>query len=144
MADVFGYTKDQQAGGVLSFTNVALKVGAEVQLVQSVNVQYQRQVTPVMAAGMATIFLCPQPPTGTLQATRAIGGTAKVASDWKTKGYCELETINIVNTGKATCGSVPNCQLTAEGMFTGYTFTLNTGAGVSVTDGASYTLSDIH
>jgi hypothetical protein len=97
-----------------------------------------------MAAGLATIYLCPQPPTGTLQATRAIGGTAKVAKDWKTKGYCDEETINIIKTGKNPCPGVPECSLTAKGMFTGYSFTLNTGAGVSVTDGASYTLSNIH
>lgn len=142
--DVFGYDKDQKAGGVLTFTNVALKIGKQVELVQSINVQYQRQVTPVMAAGLATIYLCPQPATGTLQSTRAIGTNSKVAADWKTKGYCEEETINIIKTGKSKCPGLPNCQLTAQGMFTGYSFTLNTGAGVSVTDGASYTLSDIH
>jgi hypothetical protein len=59
MADIFGVEKDNSSTGVLSFQNVVLTIDDDIRLCQSANLNYQRQITPVMAVGIPTVFLSP-------------------------------------------------------------------------------------
>jgi hypothetical protein len=71
--DVFGYSKTTTPGGVLSFTDVIVKVGSnDLMLCQRVDVNYERTITPVMGVGYADIWLAPMPATGRATVSRAI------------------------------------------------------------------------
>lgn len=160
MADIFGVNKDNSTTSVLSFQHVFLKIGKkdkleEIKLCQQANLNYQRQITPVMAVGVPTIFLSPQPGQGTLQVSRAIGSAQKLGKDLAldTTG-CEildfsLSTGTTNNSTTSTSGSnTQQCQaggggVTGKGMMSGYNFSVNVGGGVSVTDGCTLTVVDV-
>lgn len=142
-ADIFGVNKDVPTKSVLSFQHVTLKIGAEIKLCQQANLNYQRQITPVMAVGIPTIFLSPQPGQGTLQVSRAIGSEQKLGKDLKldTSGCSILNfSLSTGNTGDCNAGGG---GVTGKGMMSGYAFNVNVGGGVSVTDGCTLTVIDV-
>lgn len=143
MADIFGVNKDNSSSGVLSFQNVALIIeGSVPQLVQTANLNYSRQITPVMAVGLDTVYLSPQPGQGTLNITRAIGETGVFGRDFALdKTGCELKYFALT--------SIPDtCQhgtglVAGLGMMAGYSLNVNVGGGVSVTEGCSLHVVDV-
>lgn len=141
--DIFGVNKDTSPKGVLSFQHVTLKIGKEIKLCQQANLNYQRQITPVMAVGISTIFLSPQPGQGTLQVTRAIGQGQKLGSDLKldTTG-CSIKDFTL-STGKTGSCKAGSGTVKGKGMMSGYSFNVNVGGGVSVTDGCTLTVVDV-
>lgn len=148
--DIFGYEKKTQTGGVLTFNEVAVSIDSDsdkIYLVQSARLQYRRTVTPVMAAGTSTIFLSPQPGTGEFAITRAIGnpsdggGSGNLGTKFREETHCKINTIKVFKVAGEGCADTPGCDLTMQGMLTGFDFQLNVaGQGVSVTDGATYTI----
>lgn len=144
--DIFGYTHTEQTGGVMSFQDVAVSVGGtQMYLVQQASLQYRRTITPIMAAGTATVYLAPQPGTGEFTMTRAIGGESGPASaKLKQPSACKPVEIKISKSGKGTgCAEVPGADITMSGLMSGYQFQINVGSGVSVTDGATYTITTV-
>lgn len=153
--DIFGYEKKTNTGGVLTFSDIAISIdgdGNKIYLVQQARLQYRRTVSPVMAAGTSTIFLSPQPGMGEFAITRAIGentekslGTGNVGTKFKEENHCKINTIKVFKvTGDGCQKDMPNCELTMQGMLTSYDFQLNVGGqGVSVTDGATYTIVSV-
>ena len=143
MADIFGVTKDNSSTGVLSFQNVVLTIDSDITLCQAANLNYQRQITPVMAVGIPTVFLSPQPGQGTLQITRAIGANEVLGSDLALDSTgCELKYFTLTaNPGSCDAGSG---TVSGEGMMSGYSFNINVGGGVSVTEGATMTVIDVY
>lgn len=142
MADIFGVNKDTSSTGVLSFQNVVLTIGFDITLCQSANLNYQRQITPVMAVGIPTVFLSPQPGQGTLQVTRAIGDSETLGSDLQLDSTgCEIKDFSLTaDPGDCESGSG---MVTGSGMMSGYSFNVNVGGGVSVTEGCTMTVIDV-
>lgn len=156
--DIFGYEKTTNTGGVLNFSEVAVSIDSEqgkenkVYLVQQARLQYRRTVTPVMAAGTSTIFLSPQPGTGEFAITRAIGDAAgdsdaksgNVGTKFREENHCKINKIKVFKVEGNGCASTPNCNIAMDGMLTAFDFQLNVaGQGVSVTDGATYTVVSV-
>lgn len=154
--DIFGYEKDTKTGGVLSFSEVAISIddssgSDKIYLVQSARLQYRRVVTPVMAAGTSTIFLSPQPGTGEFAITRAIGnstktsGSGNVGTKFKEDSHCKINKIKVFKVEGNGCADTPNCNISMDGMLTSYDFQINVaGQGVTVTDGATYTIVSVN
>lgn len=142
MADIFGVEKDNSSTGVLSFQNVVLSIDKDIRLCQSANLNYQRQITPVMAVGITTVFLSPQPGQGTLQITRAIGSEETLGSDLQLDSTgCEIKDFTLTaSAGDCEAGSG---TVSGQGMMSGYSFNINVGGGVSVTEGATLTVIDV-
>ena len=144
--DIFGYKHTEQTGGVMSFQDVAVSIGSEkMYLVQQASLQYRRTITPIMAAGTATVYLAPQPGTGEFTMTRAIGGASGPASaKLKLQSACDPVEIKIAKSDAGTgCAEVPGADITMSGLMSGYQFQINVGSGVSVTDGATYTITTV-
>lgn len=153
--DIFGYTKTTTPAGVLSFSDVVIKVGdgsgsssKDLMLCQRVDVNYERTITPVMGVGYADIWLAPQPATGRATVSRAIvlTGEAKQAEGllqpYKQSKTCEMQTLTISAVGGNQC--VPTTEdVTCKGMLQSVQVQITTGQGVSVTDGATWTLADL-
>lgn len=159
--DIFGYEKTTNTGGVLNFSEVAVSIDSEqgkaenkIYLVQQARLQYRRTVTPVMAAGTSTIFLSPQPGTGEFAITRAIGDatgndpnaakSGNVGTKFRETNHCKINKIKVFKVEGNGCASTPNCNIAMDGMLTAFDFQLNVaGQGVSVTDGATYTVVSV-
>ena len=153
--DIFGYNETTNTGGVLNFSEVAVSIDGDsnkIYLVQQARLQYRRTVTPVMAAGTSTIFLSPQPGTGEFAITRAIGDavgqsevkSGNVGTRFKEENHCKINNIKVFKVDGNGCANTPNCNVAMSGMLTAYDFQLNVGGqGVSVTDGATYTIVSV-
>lgn len=144
MADIFGVNKSE-TGGVMSFQDVMLSIkGQPVKLCQQAVLQYQRTITPVMAVGLSTIFLAPQPGQGTLQVTRAIGQGGNMSQDIKNKSLpCEPVNFRVSKGEAGTCPGNGTPGVQGKGIVNGYSFNLNVGGGVTVTDGMSLYVVDV-
>lgn len=149
--DIFGYSKTTTPGGVLSFTDVIVKVGSDdLMLCQRVDVNYERTITPVMGVGYADIWLAPQPATGRATVSRAIvltannssGQSAGLLQPYKQNSSCEMQTLTISPAGGNQCAPKSG-DVTCRGMLQSVTVQITTGQGVSVTDGATWTLADL-
>lgn len=145
MADIFGVNKSEQTGGVMSFQDVMLAVkGQDVKLCQQATLQYQRTVTPVMAVGLSTIYLAPQPGQGTLQVTRAIGKGGHMSNDIKDKGSaCDPVNFRISQGAGGACAGNGTPGVQGKGVVNGYSFNINVGGNVTVTDGMSLYVVDV-
>lgn len=143
--DIFGYNKKEQPGAVLSFQDVILTLdGNQLYLVQSAQLNYQRQITPITAVGTSTIYLSPQPGQGTLQITRAIGGNSgNMSTAFKYDDPCKVSNFAVRKTGENGCKGVPNASVTGEGMVSTYGFNISVGGGVTVTDSIGLTVTNV-
>lgn len=143
--DIFGYNKNEQPGAVLSFQDVVLSLdGNQLYLVQSAQLNYQRQITPITAVGTSTIYLSPQPGQGTLQITRAIGGNSgNMSTAFKYSDPCKVSSFAVRKTGNNGCTGVPDASVTGEGMVSSYGFNLSVGGGVTVTDSIGLTVTNV-
>lgn len=143
--DIFGYDKKEQPGAVLSFQDVVLSLdGNTLYLVQSAQLNYQRQITPITAVGTSTIYLSPQPGQGTLQITRAIGGdSGNMSTRFHYKDPCKVSEFALRKTGDNGCKGVPNANVYGQGMISTYGFSISVGGGVSVTDSAGFTVTNV-
>lgn len=144
--DIFGYDKKEQPGAVLSFQDVVLSLdGKDLYLVQSAQLNYQRQITPITAVGTSTIYLSPQPGQGTLQITRAIGGdSGNMSTRFNYKDDpCKVSKFALRKTGQHGCSGVPDANVHGQGMLSSYGFNISVGGGVSVTDNAGFTVTNV-
>ena len=76
--DVFGYTRNPKAAGVLSNENSTLVIGnsgggAAATLVQGINIQYQQQVTEVFELGSNRVYWKKGRPAGQGRIDRMVG-----------------------------------------------------------------------
>lgn len=145
--DIFGYNKQEQPGAVLSFQDVVLSLdGNTLYLVQSAQLNYQRQITPITAVGTSTIYLSPQPGQGTLQITRAIGGdSGNMSTRYNYTDPCKISNFALRKTDKpqSGCSGVPGANVYGQGMVSSYGFNISVGGGVSVTDNVGYTVTNV-
>lgn len=153
-SDIFGYSKTSKAGGVLSFTDVIIKVGSgsnDLMLCQRVDINYERSITPVMGVGYADIWLAPMPPTGRATVSRAIvlkmgeaGGQSEgLLAPYQQSKSCETQDLIIAPVKNESDCSPSSGTVTCKGLLQSVTVQITTGQGVSVTDGATWTLSDL-
>lgn len=150
--DIFGYSKTTTSGGVLSFSDVIIKVGSnDLMLCQRVDVNYERTITPVMGVGYADIWLAPMPATGRATVSRAIvlttaqgasGQSAGLLVPYKQNSSCEMQDLTISPAGSNNCAPKSG-TVKGRGMLQSVTIQITTGQGVSVTDGATWTLADL-
>lgn len=144
MADIFGFEKSTSPSSVLSFQDVALIRGNnEISLLQNAQLDYSRTIQPIMGAGTSVVYLAPQPGTGTLRVTRAITADGNMSKDLKSDDACKVEDIILVKTGDSGCKASGTADVTAQGMMSGYQYSINVGSGVSVTDGATFTVVNV-
>ena len=76
--DVFGYTRNPKAAGVLSNENSTLVIGnasggVAATLVQGINIQYQQQVTEVFELGSNRVYWKKGRPAGQGRIDRMVG-----------------------------------------------------------------------
>lgn len=143
--DIFGYEKKEQPGAVLSFQDVIFTFdNNQLFLVQSAQLNYQRQITPITAVGTSTIYLSPQPGQGTLQVTRAIGGNSgNMSTAFKYDNPCQMSNFAIRKTRETGCDAVPDASVSGEGIVSSYGFNLSVGGGVTVTDSIGLTVINV-
>lgn len=141
-ADVFGFTQTKKTGGVASFQNVAIKVDTnDIILTQRADLQYRRTVTPVMGAGTASVYLIPQPGTGTLRIDRAITDSGLLAQ-FKAEDSCKEQNVEL-STIENGCTNVPKGTVRGSGLLTAVGVTVAAGQGLGLTDSAEWTLSTV-
>lgn len=96
-----------------------------------------------MGAGTSVVYLAPQPGTGTLRVTRAIAAGGDMSGDLRSDDACKLESIELRQVGDSGCETSGVAYVYAQGMMSGYQYSVNVGSGVSVTDGATFTVVDV-
>lgn len=147
MADIFGFEKQSQPSSVLSFQDILLQRDGgngskTISLVQSAQLDYTRTIQPIMGVGTSVVYLAPQPGTGTLRITRAITADGSMSTDLKSNDACNVETIKLTSQ-QSGCKNKSSADVTAQGMMSGYQYSINVGAGVSVTDGMTFTIINV-
>lgn len=112
MADYFGYNKTAKGpGNIVSTSMVLMAIGGKsVKLVQSVDISYQRQVTPQYEVGSDSVYMVAGQSGGTWRVTRAVGEEA-IIKPYKPGNACQTTTLSMVK-GNGSCGMDP-------GMITG-------------------------
>lgn len=145
MADIFGFEKDMTPSSVLSFQDVVLvrEGRGEISLIQNAQLDYSRTIQPIMGAGTSVVYLAPQPGTGTLRVTRAITDGGNMSADLQTDDSCKVETLDLFKVGNNGCKESGEAGVVAQGMMSGYQYSINVGSGVSVTDGATFTIVEV-
>lgn len=146
--DIFGFEKQNTPSNVLSFQDVLLsrgegEKGKQISLIQQAQLDYTRTIQPIMGVGTSVVYLAPQPGTGTLRVTRAITAEGAMSTDLKASGACEVETIKLTSQ-QTGCDTKSTASVTAQGMMSGYQYSINVGAGVSVTDGMTFTITNVN
>lgn len=144
--DIFGFTHTNKIGGVASFQNVAIKVGAgennQIMLAQRADLQYRRVVTPVMGAGTAAVYLIPQPGTGTLRVDRAITGDGGLLAQFEADDACKEQNVELT-TVKNGCKNAPKGSVKGSGLLSAVGVTVIAGQGLGLTDLAEWSLSTV-
>lgn len=142
--DIFGYDTNSQVGGVLNFQNAAVKIGGkDLMLVQTANLRYTRTVSPVMGAGTATVYLVPQPGSGTLDVGRAILAVdGKPLDPYASEDACTPKEIQIALVQNG-CNTNDGGSITASGLLSGVNISINVGGGLGLQDGAQWTLTNL-
>lgn len=136
--DIFGYNKDAVSSvGLIPPGAVTLTINGKINLAQSVEINYQREITPVYELGSENVYLVAGKSSGTLNVARMIG---EALVQFKPSSPCATENITITK-GDSTCGT-GNLQLSMTGMIRSVRFSAQAGQ-VTVTDGADYLLSSL-
>lgn len=153
--DIFGYSnKVASEGKVVSspMVMVAITGGKNdsspyLALVQQVNVQYARQMTPVYEIGSDAIMFNASGATGSVSIQRAVGenfGTGKhgtLLSPFLPSDPCSMQTIVIKKGTGTNCATDPG-TVTATGMVQSVGITIPVG-GALLTDNASYQIASL-
>lgn len=115
MSDVFGYSgSNTKTGGVITSSNVLVKIGGQdLQLAQSANLSYSRQVRPVFSMGTDEVWMQPQQPTGTLDVRRMIGSTPAL-KPYEMTDICDTTTIALAKSGGLKCGTAEFGTVTCQ------------------------------
>lgn len=136
MADVFGVDKNVYgADRIVNGAGVLVSIDGPIYLVQSCNVSYSRQVTPIYELGSEDIYAGVSNPAGTVQLERVIGFGKEALVTFKADDACKGKTVTIGNGD--SCGdkfgtiTAPNALLQDVG--------IRAQAGqASVTESATY------
>lgn len=141
MADIFGYTKTVHGPTtVASPSAVMVKLdGGKVQIAQSVNITYARNVNQNYEIGSESVYLTAGHASGTCEISRLVGET-KALVPFKPSSACDMTTIQVSNSGES-------CQKDI-GVITMKGVLVNVGVNVTaeaftVTDSASYQIGDL-
>lgn len=135
--DIFGYDKSKtmSATSLLPPGSIKVTIGGEIKLAQTVDINYQREISPTYELGSENVYLVTGKSSGTMNVSRLIGS---VFENYLPKEPCAVQSITVTKSSKGVCGD-GNVSLTMSGMLQSVTFSANAGA-LTVTDGASYTL----
>lgn len=126
MADYFGYNKTAKGpGNIVSTSMVLMAIGGKaVKLVQSVTINYQRQVTPQYEVGSDSVYMVAGQSGGSWNIQRAVG-EEPIIKPYKPGNACQTTTLSMTK-GNGVCGMDP-------GMITGTGCILqNVGLNASV------------
>lgn len=140
MADYYGYNKSTYGPGAIASTSAVLvKInGSTVNLAQSCNITYSRQVQPNYELGSDSVYLTAGHSGGTAEISRMVGEQAALVP-YKT-GACDMTKLTIAK-GSAQCAKDIG-MITGEGLLTQVGIQLNVGQ-FTVTDSATYTLGNL-
>lgn len=136
--DIFGYNRESFGSEkILPPGAIKVSVGGAINLVQSVSVTYQREVSPTYELGSEDVYLVAGKSNGTVEVSRLIGDALE---PYLPGSACELQDITITK-GTATCGD-GEVNLVMRGMVQRLTFSAQAG-DLTVTDGATFTISSL-
>lgn len=140
--DYFGYSRTSYGPGNIASSNaVLLAIDSEdVRLCQSVEVQYQRTITPAYELGSESVWFVAGRVTGSCRVNRSVG-EVKLLDPYKPGSACETQTLTIAK-GDGTCFmdagtlTMANCLLESVGI------SVNT-QDVTITDNAQWQIGTL-
>lgn len=122
MADIFGIKKRTYgADRIVAASGVVLSIDDKINLVQSVDLQYQRNVQAVYEIGTENVYAGTTGASGQLSVNRAVGMGIPALSKFRPGSPCRGQAIYLRN-GEATCGdkfgilSMPNSIIQSVGI----------------------------
>lgn len=143
MPDVFGYKKDKQVGGLSTPSAVVVRVdGKDLQLAQSADLRYRREVRPVFVLGSDQVYMQPGPASGQLQVQRIIGEQGAL-SGFAVNDPCKVVNIEITGSGEAASCSKNFGSLTCTGCMLAEVGVQANVNGVIVTDSATWIVGGV-
>lgn len=135
--DIFGYDKSTTTTNtpLLPPGSIKVTIEGEIKLAQTVDINYQREISPTYELGSENVYLVAGKSSGTMNISRLIGSAFE---NYLPKDPCAVQSITVTKSSNSKCGK-GDVTLKMSGMLQSVTFGANAGA-LTVTDGASYTL----
>lgn len=145
MIDFFGHEKTVKANDqIITAEFAALSVGGRVSLVQSVQMNYSRDITPIFEAGSSVIYFLSGNSQGQLNLSAAVGksGFFKNFRDIKdTCGRLDKVAIDLLGAGKCAVGGTGGISF-AGAMAEGFSLAYTSGP-TAVTEGATIRIASM-
>ena len=114
MQDIFNYNRTSRAAGQVASSEFAvISLGGRQSLVQSLNVQYGQQVTPIVQVGDVNVYLMSGRAQGTVACTKLVGGGGFLA-DWRNSDCGKITPMGVTLSG-SRCGFSGSGSLTFDG-----------------------------
>lgn len=136
MADVFGVDKNVfGADRIVNGAGVLVSIDGPIYLVQSCNVSYARQITPIYELGSEDIYAGASNPSGTVQLSRIVGLGSEALITFKQDAACDGQTITIGNGD--SCGDEFGTITAPDSMLQDVGLQAQAGQA-SVTENATY------
>lgn len=136
--DIYGYNKNKlEDDSILPPGAIKVTVNDALNLVQSVEVTYQREVQPQYELGSENVYLVAGKSNGTVNIDRLIGDAL---DPYLPGSACELQDINI-EKGEASCGT-GSASLSMKGMLQSVKMSAR-ASDLTVTDGATFVISSL-
>lgn len=143
--DIFGYSKQTATGGVMgpNFVTVSIGGASNIHLVQTVSLNYQRDVQPVYEIGSGSVWMQPGPARGSLTLTRVVGQSGAFDQIVQPQGSaCGTTDITISGDGSQCGGAMLGSVKCKQCMPTQVGLTVSVGT-VTVTDTVGYMVGSV-
>lgn len=138
MIDFFGHEKTVKANDqIVTSEFAAVSANGRISLVQSVQMNYSRQISPMFEAGSSVLYYLQGNSEGQITVNSAVGKKGFFANFRDIKGSCgkiDRVSIDLLSGGKCSVGSsggITFAGALAEGFTVAYT-----AGPVAVTEGA--------